>query len=142
MSDVPPTALNTFDYGFMSNHWMLKAALAYVPPKQLYTAIVAAIDWMIYKNDGDTLDLTDLLDVIAQAAFTGRYVPTTPDAPAWGDSDDSLVDESDPHATIESAPFSPIVDEEAIEKFGEWLSSLPTREDKDRNTTPKEDTHT
>lgn len=118
--------LNTFDYGFQSNHWMLKVALAYVPQKQLHFALVKLIDKMVY---GDGLELTDLLETIAQAAFTGRLVPVTDDAPRWGTpgAHPDAEETSQPRATMESPPK---IDEDDLDKsvaeFATWLEGLPS----------------
>lgn len=74
---------NDWDYGFYSNHWILKAALMYVPRSQLNLAIVSLIDEMVYGQDEEI----DYLDLLAQVAFTGRYVKTREHDPSDHDRD-------------------------------------------------------
>lgn len=129
--DGTPPVLNTYDYGFQSNHWLLKVALAYVPQKQLHFALVRLIDRMVY---GENLELVDLLETIGQAAFTGRVVKTTDDAPRWG------TPGAHPDATATSAPrvtmeasTQPDDLEKQIKEFSDWLTTLPEAKEKTYN---------
>lgn len=64
------TGLDEFEYGFFSNHWMLKAALCYVPRLQLNIAISAVIDRL---SDDNEVTGDELLQMLAQIALTGQY---------------------------------------------------------------------
>lgn len=130
-TDGTPPVLNNYDYGFQSNHWLLKVALAYVPQKQLHFALVRLIDRMVY---GENLELVDLLETIGQAAFTGRVVKTADDAPRWGTpgAHPNASATSAPHVTME-ASTPPDDLEKQIEEFSGWLASLPAAEEKTYN---------
>lgn len=65
------TGLDEFEYGFFSNHWMLKAALCYVPRMQLNIAISAVIDRLV--AEGEEVSGGELLQMLAQIALTGQY---------------------------------------------------------------------
>lgn len=95
-----------FDYGFMSNHWMLKMGLMYVPRPQLNLAIAKMIDFMVYS---DNFGVEEAFQVLAQIAFTGTVIsttqsPYTPVDPSERLSDDQL--------------------EAEVEKFKDFLHNL------------------
>lgn len=100
------TGVDEFEYGFFSNHWLLKTALCYVPRIQLNIAVSAVIDRL---SDSEEVSADEVLQMLAQIALTGRYVTLTtvpandgeglPDPEAfkeflnsWPDVDDPMVD--------------------------------------------------
>lgn len=100
------TGLDEFEYGFFSNHWLLKTALCYVPRIQLNIAVGAVIDRL---SDDSEVTGDELLQMLAQIALTGRYITieggaseVKEDMPSpeqfsgflkqWPDADDPMVD--------------------------------------------------
>lgn len=127
MTEAPPKELNNFDYGFESNHWLLKVALAYVPQKQLHFAICALLDKWVYGVGDEGIHFETAADILAQAAFTGRYVPTSEDVPSYLDSYPDDTKTSGVHATVDTA--EPVLTEGDAQAFVDWLASIPTAED-------------
>lgn len=75
------TALDEHEYGFFSNHWMLKMALCYVPRPQLNLAIAAVIDAITSQTEDNQISGRDLLQLLTQIGLTGQYRSVAPSTP-------------------------------------------------------------
>lgn len=67
--------ISDYDFGVYSPHWMLRALLWYVPRTSLYAAVSQAINYMAYNDDPDA---GTVMDILAQMAVNGEYIPTEP----------------------------------------------------------------
>jgi hypothetical protein len=109
------------DYGYISNDWLLKQALGHVPHASLYRGVVALVSYLVNSPEVDRIEALDLL---AQAALTGQYIPVLR---ARG------VAEVPPDAE----PEDPITDAE-IDRFVEDIGgAFPVAEDPFENWTLK-----
>lgn len=67
------TVLDAYRWGFHSNEWLLRQALPHVPRENLETAVSTQ---MYYILHADNLSVHTQLDILAQVALTGAYLPT------------------------------------------------------------------
>ena len=67
--------ISDYDFGVFSPHWMLRALLWHVPRTSLYVAVSQAINYMAYNDDPE---VGTVMDILAQMAVNGKYIPTEP----------------------------------------------------------------
>lgn len=96
-----------FDYGFNSPHWMLKAALMWVPREYLNLAIAKMIDFMVYTEE--EWGIQEAFQVLAQYALTGHY--------------HAVGENTGIEVTVES--MSEADQDAQIKAFQEFLNSFP-----------------